>query len=330
VRHRDDGTQVADLASPNIEEGALMYLVRMSLLLSMTSAMMIGCGQVETTSETTSETAQAIASCAGEAATSFNCRCAGCGANGLSQAGWNAMFAEADRNALNGVTAWDWNHDGPIAMCEPGTSWSNGCDLATPWRTWIGTTGRHVEMITELVKVIAVKTYAVRHPGGNTYHGEFGLAPAALHATWSYADQEIASAAMLALLDAVHDVPICLKTERTPDNCVGSGAIYHESTTFGSTFRMHYAAISGGAAAPDPLRNPRFKTVDPSSATTFKFSESRCSLGGSGVSTLASSCTDQLGRAWNWPVVVLTPTDPSWYYGQLPPFTRPSELPPVL
>jgi hypothetical protein len=281
---------------------------------------MMGCGQIESASQT----AQAIASCSDDSP-EYNCQCAGCGANGVSQDDWNALFAEADRVALDRVHAWDWPADGPIALCAPGGNGS--CTLAPQWHRWIDDRDKHRSMMRHLVQVIAPKTYPV-HDGANTYYGELGLAPGALLASWSYADQEIVSAAMLALLDAVHGVPVCLKTERTPNNCVGSAAYFHESTTFGRTFRVHHAAISGGAAAPDPTKNPRFRTVRGDSAVTFRYDDGHCEAPtGNGVKISVASCVDDV-QTWGWPVLVLTPTDPSWYYDKPgPDFHKPAGSP---
>lgn len=258
---------------------------------------------------------QGVMSCsAGDEA--YNCKCVGCGSNGEDQAWWNAMFAEADRTALSGYGAWSWGTDGPTSLCEPSTVGASSCTMRAQWSAWIAGGGsKRVGMMENLVKVIANKTYRVRDPNGYDYYGEFGLAHGAVSSPWTYVDQEIVSGGVLALLNSVHGVPVCLKTERNPDNCAGSNAAYHESTTFGKTFRGHYAAISGGAHAKDPSLNLRYGTVDGGSATAFHWNEARCATSGSGTGAIASYCDDQYGTRWQWPVTVLVPTAPSgWYY----------------
>jgi hypothetical protein len=261
------------------------------------------------------EAEQAIMSCSIDP-DAYNCKCTGCGANGLEQSGWNAMFAEADRTALSNYGAWSWGSDAPVSLCDPGTVIGSSCTLRPSWSAWIaGNPAKRVGMMENMVKVVAQKTYAVRDPNGYTYYGEFGLAAGALASSWSYADQEIVTGGILALLNSVHGVPVCLKTERHPDNCAGSDAVYHESVTFGKTFRGHYAAISGGYHAKDPSLNLRYGTVDGGSASAFRWSDGKCATYVSGVNTIATGCTDQYGTWWNWPVTVLVPTAPStWYY----------------
>jgi hypothetical protein len=261
----------------------------------------------------------------------YNCRCSGCGANGAHPADWNAMDSQADRNALDSVGAWDWSADGPRSLCDPSTVVPDSCRMHAAWSAWIGGNGRHISMMKIFVKLIALKGYIVSDPVGLKYVGEFGLAASALGSSWRYPEQEIVAAGVLALLDLVHGVPVCLKTELTPDNCATAGPSHHESTFFGNTFRVHYAAISGGVSAPIPWDNLRFGTAPQSSATAFTWQQHRCATTGTGETTLVAFCDDEFGRRWQWPVVVVTPFDPQiWYYrpgGAVLP--KPTSIPPV-
>jgi hypothetical protein len=248
-----------------------------------------------------------------QATTAYSDKCYGCGANGESQGMWNAMFNQADRNALNGYSAWDWGSDGPKSLCDPNRTYASYCWMRQEWSNWIaGGGGVRIGMIDHIIQVAAQKHYEVRDPQGNWYYGEFGLAHRALSNSWNYADQELVTAGTLALLNAVQGVAVCLKSERNPAACSGSGAIYFEATFFGNTFRPHWAAISGGTHAPNPHENLRYGSVDGNSATVYQHNEQTCAVTGSGENTLATSCA---GGTWNWPVVVLTPGRPSdWYY----------------
>jgi hypothetical protein len=290
-----------------------MHLFRLMVTVSVFDAALAACTEPV---EMTAETAQAIdGPCDG--GNDFDCRCSGCSANGVTQRQWDGMFSEADRNALNDFGTWAANGDGPVRLCASAPAANHTeCTLHPAWHDWLWAgTDRRIGMITGIVKVVARKGFRVRDPGGNTYHGAFGLAHEALGETpWTYRSQELLVAGMLALIDAVHGVPVCLRSTHTPDNCAGLTDMDFESITFGSTFRMHYAAIAGGSDAPDPAKNRRYSTVLPTSATKFVWPPP-CTVAGNGANALATHCTDELGRPWRWPVTVMVPFVPrSWYY----------------
>lgn len=279
----------------------------------------------------TSESAQAIdGPCEGSG--DWDCRCSGCSANGVTPGEWNAMFNEADANGLRAWQAWASNGDGPVRLCAAiPAAGATSCTLHPAWRDWLHAgTNRRFGMMTNFVKVIAAKGFTVEDPGGYTYHGAFGLATEALRETpWSYRSQELLVGGMLALINVVHGVPVCLKSRHTPNNCAGLDAGFYEITTFGSTFRTHFGAVAGGTGAPDPGLNLRYGTVPQTSATKFLWPDGKCTTTGAGVTALATQCTDQYGRSWLWPVTSITTFRPAdWYYvGGGVPKPRPPEVP---
>jgi hypothetical protein len=122
-----------------------------------------------------------------------------------------------------------------------------------------------------------------------------------------------------------------LKSPHTPNNCATAGLCEHESTTMGSTFRVHKAGISGGAGAPDPGLNLRYGQMSQQSATKYKLDQNKCETTGSGKDALASKCTDEDGNVWRWPVTIVVPFHVrDWYYTTDPvPRPRPSDVPEV-
>jgi len=294
------------------KEEMTMHVFRLMVMVSVLDAALAGCADMETTAEAV----QALdGPCDG--GNDWDCRCSGCSANGVTQSQWDGMFGEADKVALSQHGAWASNGDGPVRLCASApAAGDTQCTLHPAWHNWLWAgTNKRIGMLTSIVKVIARKGFAVRDPGGFTYHGAFGLAHEALGETpWSYRSQELLVAGMLALIDGVHGVPVCLRSEHTPHNCDGMGTGYFEIITFGSTFRMDYAAIAGGSDAPDPSKNRRYSTVLPTSATKF-VAPVPCAVSGSGVNALATECTDQFNRTWKWPVTVIVPFFPRlWYY----------------
>jgi hypothetical protein len=287
-----------------------MHLFRLMVMVSVLGA--LACTEPV---ETTAETAQAVEGpCDG--GNDWDCRCSGCSANGMTQGQWDGMFGEADRNELTDYGAWAANGDGPVRLCTSAPAANDPeCTLHPAWRAWLSGSNRRVGMLTNIIKVIARKGFTVDDPGGNTYHGAFGLAREALGETpWSYRSQELVVAGVLALINEVHGVPVCLKSAHTPNNCAGAGTLFFESITFGSTFRMHYGAVAGGVDAPDPAMNRRYSTMLPTSATEFIWPQP-CTVTGSGANALATECSDELGRPWRWPVTVMVPFVPLlWYY----------------
>jgi len=287
-----------------------MHVFRLMVMVSvLDAALAAGCMVDVETAEAT----QAIdGPCDG--VNDWDCRCAGCSANGVSQAQWDGMFGEADRVALMHHGAWASNGDGPVRLCASApAAGDTQCTLHPAWHDWLWAgTNRRIGMLTGIVKVIARKGFTVRDPGGFIYYGAFGLAHEALGETpWSYRSQELLVAGMLALVDAVHGVAVCLRSAHTPHNCDGVESGSFESITFGSTFRMDYAAIAGGSGARDPLKNRRFSTVLPTSARAFAWPPP-CEVAGNGLNALATRCTDEQDRVWSWPVTVIVPI--IWYY----------------
>jgi hypothetical protein len=300
-----------------------MHLFRLMVTVSALGA--IGCAEPVAT---TAEAVQAVdGPCDG--GNDWDCRCSGCSANGVTQGQWNAMFGEADRNELRNYGAWAATGDGPVRLCASAPAANDThCTLHPAWHNWADTS-RRIGMLTNIVMVAARKGFTVDDPGGNTYHGAFGLAHEALgEVPWSYRSQELVVAGMLARINTVHGVPVCLKSPHTPDNCAGAGTLYFELIAFGSTFRMHYGAVAGGKDAPDPGKNRRYSTVLPTSATKFIWPQP-CTVAGSGANALATQCTDELGRPWNWPVTVMVPFFPQlWYYDVASgPIEKPSGVP---
>lgn len=250
--------------------------------------------------------------------------CGGCGLNGFRQAAYDSVFAQMDRNALGQVGAWDAEVDGPVSLCDGGAAVPAGCttacNLRPSWRTWLykphDGAWLHDEMLTAVVELIAPKGSCVVDASGRVYHGMFAISPAARLHSWTFADQERVSAGLLAILDQVKGVPICLQSEVDPDACAGSGAQFHESTLFGNVFQGNprYIVIAGGDAARNPYLNLRYGTVLPGSATVFQYRDHPCAYTGSGEGLVAQYCDGGGGR-WQHPVVALTRGDPhTWYY----------------
>jgi hypothetical protein len=288
-----------------------MHLFRLMVMVSVLGA--LGCTEPV---DTTGETVQAIEGpCDG--GNDWDCRCSGCSANGVTQHQWDGMFTETDRTELREYGAWaPPNGDGPVRLCASAPAANDTqCTLHPAWHAWLSGSNRRVGILTNIVKVAARKGFRVIDPGANTYHAAFGLAHEALGETpWTYRSQELVVAGVLALVNEVHGVPVCLRSEHTPDNCAGAGTLAFEMITFGSTFRMHYAAVAGGKDAPDPMKNRRYSTMLPTSASEFIWPQP-CSVAGGGANALAMACTDELGRPWSWPVTVMVPFVPSlWYY----------------
>jgi hypothetical protein len=266
--------------------------------------------------EMIAEAAQAVEGPCDDGGNDWDCRCSGCSANGVTQGQWDGMFGEADRNELKQYGAWAASGDGPVQLCASAPAANDTqCMLHPAWHNWLPGSNRRVGMLTNIVKVAARKGFRVIDPGGNTYHAAFGLAHEALGETpWTYRSQELVVAGMLALINEVHGVPVCLRSEHTPDNCAGAGTLFFEMIAFGRTFRTHYGAVAGGSDAPDPMKNRRYSTMLPTSATEFIWPQP-CTVAGSGANALATHCTDELGRPWTWPVTVMVPVFPrDWYY----------------
>ncbi|HSK00819.1 MAG TPA: hypothetical protein VK932_06245 [Kofleriaceae bacterium] len=247
--------------------------------------------------------------------------CPGCGVNGMRQGEWNNVFSTLDKAALDRDAAaydlWDGATHSPMGLCQPGTLNGGACTVREGWGHWINRdTNPRVGIFTNLVKVILPKGYKVVHPGGYTYWGKFGLMAHARTSSWGQEGREIASAGMLALLNAYPDVPLCLNTRQLPDNCVGSSAQWSESILFGDAIyggSPRYIAISGGKDAPSPALNPRYGTVDGGSARAHSYYQYRCTTSRTGNARYPVSCSDN-GVTWHNPVHVLTPGEPGKLY----------------
>jgi hypothetical protein len=147
---------------------------------------------------------------------------------------------------------------------------------------------------------------------------------------WGARGRSIASAGLLALLNAVPGVAICLNAGHVPDNCFNSGFNYSESVTFGDAINGNprFIGIWGSSHAPFPLKNTRYGTVSPSSATVFNNALNTC------TTALVEGRTETWARypqhcrangmTYHDPVHVLTPRHPNtWYYGEPAPVTPP-------
>src|SRR5207237_2559375 len=102
--------------------------------------------------------------------------------------------------------------------------------------------------------------------GGNTYAGDFGLAVKARTESFGYAEQEAVTGGMIALLDPIAGVAVCLLDKSTPGNCTGA-APYYEAAFYGNHFRGGFTAITGGKDAEKPSLNRRYGSVDGSQTT---------------------------------------------------------------
>jgi hypothetical protein len=252
--------------------------------------------------------------------------CPSCGGNGFTEDGYNYMFGQYTRNTLNDAGVNAWANDNPISLCTPGTNNGSSCDLRWNYSEWLrrGLVNKRVHIFTEVVRVVAPQGFAVRdrYTSGNTYYGKFGIARAALDGH-SYATTETISAGLLALLNPVAGVPICLTSRHYPSGCADSGAHWHESNTFGNHFRAAYVAIGGGQHAVDPHQNKRFGNVTNSTAMeVVTYGSASCDLNSSGTGRYAIRCRSGSNVTWQNPVTVLTPFVPDDFYYGPGPITR--------
>jgi hypothetical protein len=251
--------------------------------------------------------------------------CPGCGMNGFSETAYNWMWGQFDRNALAATGAW--SGDAPLTFCRPATVTSTGCKLRYVYGAWLrtGQTNIRVEIMTNVVKLIAPQGFWIHDDydaSGHFYQGMFDLAPRARNVIVDYPEQERISAGLLALLNAVKDVPVCLLTKHQPSHCAGSTAYWHESVTFGKHFRHPYLAIAGGSAAPDPAQNHRYGNAKNAQANEV-LPSNKCNVSGTGEGRHALSCSSASNVVWNHPVTVLTPHDPKNHYYGPGPITKP-------
>jgi hypothetical protein len=252
--------------------------------------------------------------------------CGGCGYNGLREGSWDLIWGQFNRPTLRSYGLWidpaTGVTPGAKSLCDPTQVWSDHCVMRTEYSQWIADSQTsRVDIMTHVVAAIAQTNYWVKDPGtnGNTYYGSFNLRPQALTQTWDYRTQETITAALLAQLNAVPGVSICLLNEQTPYNCSSSGGRYHESDVYGNSFQYYFAGISGGTGAPDPHLNKRFGAIDDGAeplAHSYLYGDgTRCFYDGTGSTRHATSCLGENGTWWGWPVTVRTPLPPStWYY----------------
>jgi hypothetical protein len=244
--------------------------------------------------------------------------CPGCGLNGNPEQALNYTFGQASRSSLDAAGAWRWDVDNPHSFCKPNTNNGVYCTLRPEWATWLrqGLTGTRVTIMTEMVRVAARQDFAIVDPGGNTYYGKFGLAPSVLDGS-NYTGWEVVSAGLLALLNPVPGIEICLTTRQFPNHCAGAGTTAHESTMYGYVFRHGFLAISGGIDAEDPHQNSRYGNADNSTAhEVHHWNAGRCVYQGSGETRRATSCTRASnGQVYGNPVTVLmTPAERNRIY----------------
>ena len=245
--------------------------------------------------------------------------CPGCGLNGFTEDGLNYTFGQYGRSALSDSGAWNWNTDNPQSLCAPGTNKGSSCNLRGEYSQWLrlGLTNKRVHILTEVVRIVARQGFAVRDTwgGGNTYYGTFGIAPGMLDGS-NYQASEIVTGGLLALLNPVPGVRICLTTRHHPNHCVGAGTTAQESAMFGYLYRHSYYGISGGIDAEDPNANARYGTADTATANeTFKYDENYCTYSGSGETRHATACWTRSFQKYANPVTVLmTPTERTRVY----------------
>ncbi len=252
--------------------------------------------------------------------------CPGCGVNSLRQSEWNYVFHTLDGNALDNFGLWDGVAVSPVSLCKPGTVSDDKptCKVRQGWLDWLAAdtyVQRRGGIFRNLVKVALEGNQTILPPDGTvfpdgspSYQGMFGLMPYARGSSWGPAGREIASAGLLALLNSVSGVPLCLNTRDKPGHCAGSSATYSESITFGdATHGSRYIAIYGGKDAPFPLRNPRYGSVSPESAAVHNNATNVCDTVGEHSARYPVRCRYD-GHTWNNPVHVLIPSDPKDSY----------------
>ncbi len=264
---------------------------------------------------------------AGVEADEYECQadCGGCGHNGLRESSWNQLFGGFNRQALKMYGVWIDSASGARSLCDPVHTWTDHCVMRNGYSQWLAANPtRREDIMSHLVAAIAQTDYWVQDPGtGTIYWGSFNLRPQALTQTWDYRTQETITAALLAQVNAVKGVAICMMNEQTPANCSFTGGRYHEADFFGNHFQFFFAAVSGGADAPDPDDNLRLGDAgdDPAApAFAYVYEGERCEYAGSSNRLHATRCKGENGVWWEHPVTVRTPGRPrDWYYGDLVP-----------
>lgn len=268
----------------------------------------VGCVAPEAEPEETSEVEQHVI-------------CPGSGLNGNRQGWWNTAFTALARPALQStdpaLDLWDGGKASPMSLCDPATLTDYSCTARSGWLAWLdvypATHRRGIFM--EIVRVALPKGYRV-WANGTRYDGTFGLYPSARVSSWGQEGREIVSAGLLALLNAVPDIPLCLNSRQMPNNCAGSTATYQESITFGDIIvggPPRIIAIHGGVDAKDPTLNPRYGSVDQESAFPHHWNQHLCQTTGTGAGRYPTGCTRN-GTSWTNPVQVLVPGPPDRLY----------------
>jgi hypothetical protein len=265
--------------------------------------------------------------------------CDGCAANGLPIAAWGETFGALHKPSLEAASLWPGS--GPLSLC---VAFGAGyCVMRSEWAAWMHAQwyGRRLNIMTDMVKCIAEKGYRVQEQGGVAFHGAFGLRPEGLSQTWDYRSEETVTGCLLAQLNIVAGVPICMLNTQNPTNCtsnqVDDPTPFEESSFGGNLFTSHKTTIIGGMHAPEPNKNRRYGTVeqleDPALETNYTINGGkRCSYNSdvNAESRHATSCVDRNGNVWPYPVTVRVPAPPStWYYDRQPPPERPSNWPPA-
>jgi hypothetical protein len=273
--------------------------------------------------------------------------CGGCGHNGLREPSWSHLFHGFNKPTLRQYGMWVDYVDsstphGAKSLCIPAQTYGDHCVMRWGYSNWIAANSYpRVDIMGHVVAAIAQTGYRVIDPGtnGNTYWGSFALRPQALTETWDYRTQETISAALLAQLNAVPGVAICLMNEQTPNNCTSYNDIYgkaHEADFFGNHFQYYFAGIMGGVDAPDPHHNPRYGAVDsnpqdpdPPARAYNRAHGVRCEYHGDPASSTghAKWCLGEDGTLWDYPVTVRgMKASVDWYYGGKP---KPANYPKV-
>lgn len=262
--------------------------------------------------------------------------CDGCAGNGLTIGAWGETFGGLHKMSLQPAHLWS---GGPLSLCTGPDP--NVCVMRPEWADWMHASWyqRRLNIMTDMVKCIARRGYRVQEPGGVAFYGAFGLRPEALSDTWDDRSRQTITGCLLAQLNLVAGVPICVLNVQKPGNCTSAlqpdPTPYEESSFGGDLFTSHKTTIIGGMDAPVPNMNQRYGSIDqledPALETDYTINgQQRCSYSsGPAEGRHATSCTDFNGNVWAYPVTVRVPAPPStWYYttGQLPPH-RPENWP---
>lgn len=271
----------------------------------------------------------------------FGIRCPGCTYNGFGKRPSDYVPGQLNRSALR--NAGLYGSTGPISLCT--STANNQCTCRAGWASWINndSTSTHVQQFTYLAKVIAPHGFTV-HCGAYSYGGDAGLATNALTGEWSYRDQEVISAGLVAMLNTIGGVEACFTTPDRPGGCAGAGMQFEESVSFGTVFLggadRHIAGgrkLNGLHYNPERLKRPCTGNVDESCASHIEHRYASADGGNPGSHGLAycefasregyryaTRCRDAGGTWWNNPLTVrlnVAPENNGYYFSE-PNFER--------